>query len=64
MTEHDCSWTSGSIIHIDGEWRIQAQCDICCKELIEDFNTNRKKYCNTEAHKNRMKEYAKHQRPL
>ena len=57
MTEdHNCSWTSGSIIHIDDEWRIQAQCDICCKELIEDFNVN-KKHFKTGNHKKLMEEY-------
>ena len=63
MTEHDCSWHSGSIIHIDDEPRIITNCDECGKELIEDFDTNRKKYCNIEEHKNRMKEYYKHKRP-
>ena len=65
MTDHDCTWTSGSIIHVDDEWRIQAQCEICCKELIEDFDVTRKHFrANQEEHKARMKEYAKHQRPL
>jgi hypothetical protein len=65
MTEdHECTWHSGSIVIVDDEPRIITNCDICGKELIEDFDMNRKKYCSTDKHKERMKEYAKHQRPL
>ena len=64
MTDHDCTWKSGSIIIVNGEPRIKTNCDVCDKELIEDFDMNRRKYCDVKGHKERMKEYGKHQRPL
>ena len=65
MTDHDCTWMSGTIVWIDGESKIKTNCNICGKELIKEFDIRNHHYRATEEeHKKRMKEYAKHKRPL
>ena len=63
MTDHNCTWDSGSVIIINDEPKIITNCDVCGKELIEAFNVNNRHFY-TDNHKERMEEYAKHQRPL
>ena len=56
MTEHECTWTSGSIVWINDDPKIKTNCDICNKEIIKDFDTSPGRHweMTPEEHKERM----------